>query len=296
MTEIIILAFSAFFISILGTRSVIFILKNRAVSPDVDLLMGRKKSTPLADAGIAISFALIIALLGAEISYLIILPIFFLVALAMLKNLIKIPAKIEFLVWIISVFVALFAFHLSISYKIIAGIIWLFLIHSFKKIKNTESILPTHIVIIGLGLSMISVLAEKFPSALAEQSLIFSAAGFGFLWWNLRPARVFAGYIGAVPAGFVAGYLLLLAASKGYEIPALILPAYIFAYTVGKKSFSDEWLQHLISGVDILLVMLAIFALLSPDMAWFNVTVAYILAFGLEFFIFKKSQKLTPTK
>jgi len=290
MTEIIILAFSAFFIAILGTRSVIFILKNRAVSPDVDLLMGRKKSPPLADAGIALTFALIIGFLGAGVGYLIIAPIFFLAALALLKNQIKIHQKIEFLVWVISVSLALFSFNLPIIAKVVAGVFWLFLIGSFKKLENTETILPSHMIILGLGLTAISVFDNKFPSPLVEQSLIFAAAGAGFYWWNLRPARVFAGYIGAVPTGFVAGYLLLLAASNGYQIPALIFPAYIFAYTVGKKSFSDEWLQHLISGVDILLVMLAIFAFLSPDMAWFNVTVAYILAFGLEFFIFKKSQ------
>ena len=64
-------------------------------------------------------------------------------------------------------------------------------------------------ILLGIGLAIINITAGEFPSVLFTQSLIFASAGFGFWWWNLHPAKVFAGEIGAIPAGFIAGYLLL---------------------------------------------------------------------------------------
>ena len=55
------------------------------------------------------------------------------------------------------------------------------------------------------------------------------AAGLGFLVWNWHPARIFLGDVGSVPLGYLIGWLLLLAAAKGYWAPALILPLYYLA-------------------------------------------------------------------
>ncbi len=303
MTEIVILAFAAFFIALIGTKLTIFSLRNRAVSPDIDVLMGKRKAPPLDEAGIAITFALIIGLLGAEVSYAIVSPMFFLAGIALLKKLVKIPKFIKYCVWIFSVAIGLTAFpdpifsgNISpVMDKIMAGGFWLLLIYSFSKLEKTESLLPTHIIAFGLGLAIIHILAEKDFSPFFTDSLVFACAGFGFLMWNLRPAKIFAGEIGAVPAGFIAGYLLILAATSGYFAGAMILPAYIFAYrgvkTAHHATFDMEWICRLIAGINMLLVYLAAGATIYPEMAGFNIVIAYAMSFGLEFFLSKNQRK-----
>lgn len=287
MTEIIILAFSAFFIALLGTRWVIFALKERVSSPDIDLLMGKKTPLPLADAGIALTFALIICLLGADVSYLTIAPVFFLAGLALLKKHLKVRKAIEVIIWVISVAFALAYFSMPTLYKAIVGAFWILLINASAKLEKTEAMLPIYIISIGLGISIICVLGENFPSPLAEQSLILAAAGFGFLWWNMHPAKVFPGEIGAIPAVFVAGYLLIYSGAA-YIPSALILPAYLFAYKNCAHKIADIWYHRLVAGVNMLLIMLAALAFLNPDISWFNVAVAYVMVFGIEFFLSRK--------
>lgn len=204
-----ILAFCAFFISLIGTKLVIVTLKNRAASPDIDLLMGRKTAPPLADAGIAISFALIIGLLGAEASFAVVLPMFLLAGITLLNQNIQVPQIAKIAIYIVATTIGLTLFPLPHHEKILAGIFWLAIIIGFSKLKNTEILLPLCMIVLGIGLAIINISAGEFPSVLSTQSLIFASAGFGFWWWNLHPAKVFAGEIGAVPAGFIAGYLLL---------------------------------------------------------------------------------------
>jgi UDP-N-acetylmuramyl pentapeptide phosphotransferase/UDP-N-acetylglucosamine-1-phosphate transferase len=210
MIEILILAFSAFFISLIGTKWVIFTIRSRAASPDIKLLMGKKKAPPLADAGIALTFAMIIGMLGAENSLAVVLPMFFLAGIALLEKTIRVLKSAKITVYIVSITIGLSVFPIPILGKFLAGIFWLLIIRGFSKLKNTESLLPACIISIGFGLATIAILAGNFPSPLATNSLIFAGAGLGFLWWNHKPAKVFAGAIGAMPAGFVAGYLLLL--------------------------------------------------------------------------------------
>jgi UDP-N-acetylmuramyl pentapeptide phosphotransferase/UDP-N-acetylglucosamine-1-phosphate transferase len=210
MSLVLILSFSTFFISLLGTKWVIFTLKKRALSPDIDLLMGRRAAPPLADAGIALTFALIIGMLGAEASFALVLPLFLPAGLALLKPYLRIPQLVKFMIWGTAVAVGLTIFPMLITAKILAGVFWMMVIVTFSKLEKTENFLPLSIIFIGLGLALANIFTGTFPSELAMQSLIFASAGFGFLWWNWQPARVFAGEIGAVPAGFVAGYLLLL--------------------------------------------------------------------------------------
>jgi len=210
MTETIILAFSAFFIALLGTRWVIFTLKKRAVSPDIDILMGRKNPPPFADAGIALTFALIIGLLGADAPFIIVFPMFLLAGMALLAGIVQLPNAVKYAVYIAVIVVGLTVFDFSASQKIIAAIFWLLVIASFSCLKNTENYLPIIMIIIAICIAAMEIWAERFPSALATQSLVFSGSGFGFFWWNTKPAKVFAGEIGAIPVGFVAGYLLLM--------------------------------------------------------------------------------------
>ncbi len=302
MTETIILTFSVFFIALIGTKGVIATLRKNP-SPDIDVLMGRSMPLPVQEGGIAVAFALIIGLLGANASYAVVFPLFFLVAVALLGKLVNIRMGINLAVYVLSVFIGLKVFTLPIFFtflppeidKIIAGIFWLAVMLSFSKFEKTESLFSIHMIAIGLGLAGISVLAEQFPSMLSTSGLIVAGVGVGFMWWNLSPAKVFAGKIGALPAGFIAGYLLLLAASAGYIATAIILPAYLLLYRPDKyrkerKLSVRDWNARLIAGVNMLLIYIAAQTFISPQMQWFDVAVAYSMVVLLEFFPGRKSQ------
>lgn len=251
MIQTLILAFAAFFISIIGTKLVIVTLKKRAAPPDIDLLMGRKrKDFPLNNGGIAMVFALVSCLLAVDVSYTIILPIFMLTGLALLKETLAIPQSIKLLVVFLAVTIAISSFHGVIfsdvfpSYldKALASGLLLWLIYSFEKLEKVEGLLPIEMIFIGIGLCLISVVL-KMPhdvftadlhspdlySSDFTQSLIFASVGLGFLWWNFHPAKVMAGEIGASSVGLTAGYLILMVAKIGYVLPALIVPAYFLA-------------------------------------------------------------------
>src|SRR5436853_324165 len=74
---------------------------------------------------------------------------------------------------------------------------------------------------IGFGLAFVAALTGIASGGYLQLVVALSAAVLGFLPWNWHPARVFLGDVGSVPLGFVAGWLLLLLASRGYWASAL---------------------------------------------------------------------------
>ncbi len=315
MTFYLILSFSVFFISLIGTKLVILTIQNRPVSPNIELITGKRKLPPAANGGIALVFSCIIGLLGTEIDYRVILSIFLLMGFSLLNNITKLPVSLKLIIRLIAVIipVSIFDFPIFSGFatpffdKILAISLWLWIIHSFEKLEKVEGMLPIQIISIGLGLSAITILSEKFFSPLSIQSLIFSTAGAGFLWWNFYPAKVLAGDIASVPCGFIAGYLLLFAASSGYPEAAIILPAYfladsaitffnrpfsekleknkkpkprpLFCFRAIINSRSPEWITRTIAGINMLLVLLEAQILISPQMSLFNVAMAYAMVF-----------------
>ena len=169
--------------------------------------------------------------------------------------------------------------------------------------------MPTETISIGAGLIALEIISQEFFSPLTIQALIFSMAGLGFFWWNRYPAKILAGEIANVPIGFVAGYLLILAANNGYNAAVFILPAYFLTdsfisffnrpfsekITNGQKnkylppyclrainnSNSPEWVVRIITGVNMLLILLATQTVINPEMALFNLIIAYNMVFTL---------------
>ncbi len=327
MTFFIILSFSVFFISLIGTKLVILTLQNRPVSPNIDLLVGKRKAPPPANGGIALVFAVIIGFLGAEIDYRIIFSIFLLMGYPLLNSITPFSANVKLMVRLIAVIVPLSIFNKPIFSdllpplldKSIAVVLWLWIIHSFDKLEKVEGLLPIQMMSIGLGLSAITILSGAFFTPLSIQSLIIATAGVGFLWWNYHPAKVLAGDIASVPAGFVAGYLLLLAAYNGYNEAAFILPAYfladslitffnrpfseklekqpktkprqLFCLLAIKKSRAPEWVVRTIAGINMLLVLLEAQVIISPQMSIFNLIIAYAMVITLVWFFARMTNK-----
>ncbi len=329
MTFYLILSFSVFFISLIGTKLVILTLKNRPTTPNIDLLLGKRKAPTPANGGIAVVFAIIIGLLGTEVNsvYKIIPSIFLLTGLPLLSSIMPFPRTIKLAARLAAIIISIGVFPSPIFSdllpplfdKILAVFFWLWIIHSFDKLEKVDGLLPVQMITIGAGLSAITILSEAFFSDLSIQALVFTMAGVGFLWWNHYPAKVFAGEIASVPAGFVGGYLLLLASSHVYFEAALIIPAYfladsfitffnrpfsekldreqkptaqpLYCLRAIRKSKAPQWVIRTITGINMLLIFLEAQILISPQMLIFNLIIAYAMVFTLVWYFARMARK-----
>jgi len=132
--------------------------------------------------------------------------------------------------------------------KIILGLGWVWFINLFNFMDGIDGISGVEIITIAIGATLLSLLVP-LSVEYTQTGLIFSAAALGFLKWNWHKAKVFMGDVGSVPMGFLLGWLLILLASEGLFIAALILALYYLAdatITLGKRTLRKEkvWLAH----------------------------------------------------
>jgi UDP-N-acetylmuramyl pentapeptide phosphotransferase/UDP-N-acetylglucosamine-1-phosphate transferase len=321
MTFYVILALSAFMISLLGTRLTILALRKRTYLIDIPNARSNHTTPTPKGGGIAVVFGMIICLLIADVSYGIMLALLMLAAISLLDDLIDVPAWIRFLVQILAVAVPLSLLNVPVfdewlpSWldKLIAGLLWVWFINAYNFMDGIDGISPTEMICISLGFCLISTFTNTFPDPLSTYSLIVYAAGAGFLWWNWHPAKIFLGDVGSVPIGFLLGYLLLLAHLQGYSYAAMILPAYyvsdsgitlIKRLIAGKKiwqAHSEHYYQRavrkgmrhdtvvkFIFGLNLLLILLAVIATINPEIAIFELAMAYMSVFMvLGFFAYE---------
>lgn len=112
----------------------------------------------------------------------------------------------------------------------LAGIAWLWFTNLFNFMDGSDGMAGTEAAMLGFGLALVAF--DRGWSGLAPiHGLALAAVALGFLVWNRPPARLFLGDVGSVPLGYLIGWLLLLAATKGAWAAALILPAYFLADT-----------------------------------------------------------------
>src|SRR5207253_3210977 len=102
---------------------------------------------------------------------------------------------------------------------------------------------------IGLGLLLFAAIGIGRDPGFAALAAAIAAAALGFLVWNWAPARIFLGDVGSVPLGYLLGFLLLSAATRGAWKLALILPLYFLAdatITLGRRLTRGEpvWRPH----------------------------------------------------
>jgi UDP-N-acetylmuramyl pentapeptide phosphotransferase/UDP-N-acetylglucosamine-1-phosphate transferase len=309
MTFTLILAFSSFLLSLLGTRLVILAFRNRVVSPDSRGL----RQTPIADGGgIAVVMALIICLLVADINYGIVLGMFLLAAVSLLGDIIDVPLPIHLLIHLLAVLIPVSVMTHPVfggllplwMDKTLTVILWMWFISLFNLMDGIDGIAPTEMICIGGGLVLITALTGIFPNPLSTYSLVFASAAWGFLWWNWHPAKILLGEVGSTPIGYLLGYLLYLAILSGYGYAAAILPAYYLSdatitlirriyqgqnileahsqhyYQLAvRKGRRHESVVRYIFGVNLLLIFLATFSVLNPDPAIYCLAMAYMCVF-----------------
>jgi len=309
VTFYIILTFAAFLLSLLGTRIVILAWRQR---PAMLNARGQLHKPTPRSGGVAVVMALIICLLIADIHYAVILAMFLLAAVSLLDDIIGVPLPVRLLVQLLAVLIVLSVVPIPVfggwlpgwADKAVTAMVWLWFINLFDFMDGIDGMSPTEMIGIGMGFCLITVIVGAFPDPLSVYSLIIVAAGWGFLWWNWHPAKIFLGEVGTIPIGFLLGYMLLLASLSGYGYAAAILPAYylsdatitlIYRAYKGKAFWGvhpDYYYQHAVRkgrrhdtvvryvfGVNLLLVLLATFSVLNPELAILHLAIAYMAVF-----------------
>jgi UDP-N-acetylmuramyl pentapeptide phosphotransferase/UDP-N-acetylglucosamine-1-phosphate transferase len=105
---------------------------------------------------------------------------------------------------------------------------WVWVINLFNFMDGIDGIASGEAAVVGIGLVVVGLAAPELGLATAEAAIIAAAAA-GFLVVNWHPARLFMGDVGSVGLGFLTGWLMVDAASKGAGWAALILPMYFLA-------------------------------------------------------------------
>jgi UDP-N-acetylmuramyl pentapeptide phosphotransferase/UDP-N-acetylglucosamine-1-phosphate transferase len=81
---------------------------------------------------------------------------------------------------------------------------------------------------VGAGLAIIGLLGA-LPAYAIVIALALCGGLIGFAPFNRPVARIFLGDVGSLPIGLLFGWLLVLVASRGHCIAALVLPLYYLA-------------------------------------------------------------------
>ncbi len=324
MTFYIIQAFSAFLLSLLGTRLFILAQRERArlfLNPE---LKGLSRPATPRDGGLALVFAVIIGFMLGDVSYGIVMATFLLTAIAMLSGLIPVPGWVRLLVQVIAVAIPLSLMPAPLFGgaipplldTIFTGALWIGFINLFNNMDGIDGISVTETVCIGIGLCFITAMANAFPSPLFSYGMVLASAGVGFLWWNKHPAKILLNIVGTMPLGFIIGYLLLLTAQAGYHYAAAILPAYYlsdFLITHGRRLVSKDKpvkgyyfrravangrsqnaVTRYILAINILLIYLASRTVVEPDIAIYHLMSAYLTVFMLLGFFANTSRHAAP--
>jgi UDP-N-acetylmuramyl pentapeptide phosphotransferase/UDP-N-acetylglucosamine-1-phosphate transferase len=108
-------------------------------------------------------------------------------------------------------------------------LLWTWFLNLYNFMDGIDGIAASETASIGFGLAFVAALTGVASGGYLLLAVSLAAAALAFLPWNWHPARVFLGDVGSVPLGFVAGWLLLLLAGRGYWIPTLLLPLYYLA-------------------------------------------------------------------
>ena len=132
--------------------------------------------------------------------------------------------------------------------RVLAGLAWLWLINLFNFMDGIDGLAGSEAIAVALGYLLLATLAG-LDGPLRPLALIVAASAAGYLFWNWHPAKVFMGDAGAIPLGFLLGWLMLDLALSGYWAAALILPLYFVAdatFTLSKRGLRGEkpWQAH----------------------------------------------------
>lgn len=133
--------------------------------------------------------------------------------------------------------------------RLLAGLALAWFINLYNFMDGIDGIAGVETVAITLGYAAVLFAIGKLDAPLLPLALAVAGASMGFLVWNWHPARIFLGDVGAVPLGFLTGWLMLDLAAHHSLAAALILPLYFAAdatITITRRILRGEkpWEPH----------------------------------------------------
>ncbi|HWB46020.1 MAG TPA: glycosyl transferase [Hyphomicrobiaceae bacterium] len=132
--------------------------------------------------------------------------------------------------------------------RLLTGLAWLWFINLFNFMDGIDGLAGGEAIAVAVGYMAVVVAAGLDPSLLGLAALIAAASG-GYMPWNWHPARALMGDAGAIPLGFLTGWLMIDLALKGLWPAALTVPLYFttdatltLLWRLGKGS--RPWTPH----------------------------------------------------
>lgn len=311
------LALGAFLVSLLGTRVMILALRKKRVLLDIPNARSNHARPTPRGGGVAVVFALVIFLLLGDASYWLVVGMLLLAAISLVDDWIRLAPLTRITVQFFAVLIALYDVQLPVldtflphwAAEAVMVLGWLWFINLFNFMDGIDGLAAAEMISISAGMLVITALLGPFGGPLSLHALVVLGAGFGFLWWNWHPAKIFLGDVGSIPIGFLLGYMLLMCAQNGYWYAAAILPAYYIAdatITLLLRAWRRErvWEAHskhfyqqavrggrrhdtvvvTVFGINMLLSMLAVLAELDVHAGWLYLSVAYGMVGAVMFF------------
>jgi UDP-N-acetylmuramyl pentapeptide phosphotransferase/UDP-N-acetylglucosamine-1-phosphate transferase len=305
------LALAAFMVTLLGTRLLILSLRNRPVFLDKPNSRSSHTTPVPRVGGIAVVTTLLIYFVATDVHFALILGLLVLAGVSILDDLIGIHPAFRLVTHFSVVTAMLHILPLNLFEGILPSwlstvlitIGWVWFINLYNFMDGIDGITASETISVTGGIILVLSFAESFGEGLGYHAIILMAAMIGFWWWNRYPAKIFLGDIGSISLGFIVGYFLISLAHRGYGSAAAILPAYYVmdaTITLLKRIWErkkiwqahrehfyqqatmhiqrHDWVARLVFGVNLLLIALAIFATIYPEINWLCVILAYAVS------------------
>jgi UDP-N-acetylmuramyl pentapeptide phosphotransferase/UDP-N-acetylglucosamine-1-phosphate transferase len=117
--------------------------------------------------------------------------------------------------------------------QILLGLAWVWVINLYNFMDGIDGLAGGETVAIGVGFAATVLLASVLIPGMSGRpdnglmlASIMAGAALGYLVWNWHPARIFMGDCGAIPLGFLVGWLMITLIHHRLFASALILPLY----------------------------------------------------------------------
>ena len=109
--------------------------------------------------------------------------------------------------------------------RVLVGLGWVWFINLFNFMDGIDGLAGIETITITLGFFIISQFIQSANNIVLLSAVLAGSAG-GFLIWNWQPAKIILGDVGAIPIGFILGWVLISLALQGHLVAAVILPLY----------------------------------------------------------------------
>lgn len=322
MIWLIIIGIGSFVFTLLGTRLVIVSLRAKPWLMDMPNERSNHATPTPKGGGVAVVFSLVIFLLLGDASFLLIVSLLLLAGISLLDDWITLSPGVRIITQAMAILLAFTEVPETVYLQEIPILLqqvviflgWLWFTNLYNFMDGIDGISACEMISIAFGVCLILAYNGTIEDPLFAHMLAVAAAGAGFYWWNRHPAKIFLGDVGSIPVGFLLGYMLIqlaaLGVDEGYLAAALILPAYYltdssitlivrmlagekvwqahsrhFYQQAVRKGMTHSAVVQYLFGVNFLLILLAIYAVLYPELQLLMVLIAYaMVAYILWFF------------